>query len=64
MHGSWISREQQTQIRNLNNGKIVHIIFDDNYTVMVKKNIIGELFNNLIQIIGIVIVIQVVVNIY
>jgi len=37
MYGSWISREQRTQIRNLNNGQIVHIIFDDNFTKMVSS---------------------------
>ena len=37
MYGPWISREQSTIFRNLNNGQIVHIIFDDNFTKMVSS---------------------------
>jgi hypothetical protein len=38
MYGPWISREQKTQIRNLNNGEVAHIIFDDIYTKMVSSD--------------------------
>jgi hypothetical protein len=38
MYGPWISREQSTIIRNLNNGQFVHIIFDDNFTKMVSTD--------------------------
>ncbi len=38
MYGPWISREQKTQIRNLNNGEVVHIIFDHIYTKMVSSD--------------------------
>jgi hypothetical protein len=38
MYGPWISREQQTKIRNLDNNKIVHIVFDDVYTKMVSSD--------------------------
>jgi hypothetical protein len=37
MYGPWISKEQTTQTVNIN-GKIVHIIFDDNYTKMISSD--------------------------
>ncbi len=38
MYGPWINREQKTQIRNLNNGEVAHIIFDHIYTKMVSSD--------------------------
>ena len=38
MYGEWISVPQKTEIRNLNNGEVVHIIFDDKYTKMVSSD--------------------------
>ena len=38
MYGPWISREQVTDIRKLNNGKLVYIINDDIYTKMVSSD--------------------------
>jgi hypothetical protein len=38
MHGPWISGEQVTDVRKLNDGRLVYIIFDDIYTKMVSSD--------------------------
>ena len=38
MHGPWISGEKVTDVRKLNDGKLVYIIFDDIYTKMVSSD--------------------------
>ena len=38
MYGPWILGEQETQVKSLNNGKIVYIMNDGNYTKMVTSD--------------------------